>query len=228
MIEILNSAEVRWFFSSDPPGKGSQTSPPSHVKEWFQQGSDLVWPPKERTDCYLLLPGCETTSVKQREGRFEVKAIQGGSETVSYGIGISGRSEAWIKWSYGKEGVEIFINALEQEPEGWIDVIKWRWLRKFSLDKTVPIEVNINDFPMQGCNIELTALKASDSYWWTFSLEGFGSADSVRENLRIVANHFFAKTKPPLSLNTTNSCAYPVWLNSIIDHIDNEKRSVPN
>lgn len=228
MIEILNSAEVRWFFPGDSPGEGRITSPPSNVKEWFKQGIDLVWPPKERTDCYLLLPGCETTSVKLREGRFEVKTIRGGSEAVSYGKGISGRSEAWIKWSYGKEGVEMFIDALEQEPEGWIEVTKWRWLRKYSLDKKIPIEVNINDRPKKGCDIELTAIKASDSYWWTFGFEGFGSADAVRENLHIVATHFFARTKPPLSLNTTNSCAYPVWLNSIIDHIDNEKRSVPN
>jgi hypothetical protein len=217
MIEILNSAEVRWFFPGDSPGKGRPTSPPSDVKEWFTLGSDLVWPPKERTDCYLLLPGCETTSVKLREGRFEVKAIRGGSETVSYRNGVSGRSDAWIKWSYCKEGVEIFLDALEKESEGWMDVIKWRWLRKFSLDMTDPIEVNINDFPKQGCSIELTAIKANDSYWWTFSLEGFGTADAVRENLHINANHFFAKTKPPLSLNTTNSCAYPVWLNSIIE-----------
>jgi hypothetical protein len=67
----------------------------------------------------------------------------------------------------------------------------------------------------------MTAIKASDSYWRTFSLEGFGSADAVRENLRIVATHFFAKTKPPLSLNAANSCAYPVWLISIIENINN-------
>ena len=167
MNEILNTAEVRWFFPSELPGKARSISPPSDVMVWFQQESNLVWPPKERTDRYLLLPGCETTSIKLRDGRFEVKAIRGGSELVSFGIGVSGRSDAWIKWSYGKEGVELLINAVEQEHEGWVDIVKWRWLRKYSLEKTVPIEVNIHDRPIQGCNIELTAIKVNDSYWWT-------------------------------------------------------------
>jgi hypothetical protein len=218
MIEIINTAEVRWFFPGDSPGEGRVPSPPSEVKEWFRQGSDLFWPPRGRTDSYLLLPGCETTSVKRREGRFEVKAMRGGSEAVRYGTGISGRSEAWIKWSYGNGAVQGFIEALAQEPEGWLEVIKWRWLRKFSLDQTMPVEVNLADRPMQGCNIELTAVKADDHDWWTFGLEGFGPANDVRENLRIVATHFFAKTKPPLSLNATNSCAYPVWLNAMVEH----------
>jgi len=220
MIGILNTAEVRWFFLIDPPHKDFPISPPGEVKEWFQEGSDLVWPPKKRTDRYLHLPGCETTSVKLRDGKFEVKAIRGGSESVSFGSGVSGRTDTWIKWSYDKEGVEIFTDALELEAEDWIDVSKWRWLRKFSLDNKVPIEVSVNDLPLQGCNMELTAIQAIDSGWWTFSLEGFGSADSVRGNLNTVAAQIFSKSKPPLSLNTTNSCAYPVWLNSITEHTD--------
>lgn len=84
MLEIINSVEVRWFFPGNSPGKGRSISPPSNVKQWFNRGSDLVWLPKERTDSYLLLPGCETTSVKRREGRFEVKAIRGGSEAVNF------------------------------------------------------------------------------------------------------------------------------------------------
>jgi len=214
---ILHSAEVRWFYPSDTFKKGSPPSPPNEVQQWFQQESALLWPPKERTDRYLLLPGCETTSVKAREGRFEVKAIRGASETVSYGKGVSGRSDAWIKWSYGEQRVEVFIEALEQEPEGWLDVTKWRWMRKFSLDYSNLVEVSVRDQPLQGGNIELTAIQASDNHWWTIGLEAFGPAETVRENLHSVANHFFTKSKPPIALHTTNSCPYPVWLNSLAE-----------
>ncbi len=90
-------------------------------------------------------------------------------------------------------------------------------MQKFSLDYPYPVEVSVVNQPLQGCNIELTAIQARDTHWWTIGLEAFGPAEAVRENLRSVANHFFAKSKPPIALHTTNSCPYPVWLNSVAE-----------
>ena len=216
MIEILNSAEVRWFFHRERLGSSTYgPSPPMDVLEWFFLGCKREWEPSKRIDMYLHLPGCETTSVKLREGKFEIKASRGSSETVNYSHSVSGRSDAWCKWSYGKEAVGPWYEALLQESYGWIEVTKWRILRKFSLDETRPKEVGVDERPRQGCDVELTVIRANESYWWTLGLEAFGPADVVRENLRLGSDHFFATEKPPIPLDTTHSCAYPIWLNAV-------------
>jgi hypothetical protein len=62
---MYHSAEVRWFLEGPLPGD---------MQLWFEAGG-LAKTEPQRTDEYLFLPGCTTTSVKLRSGRFEVKAL---------------------------------------------------------------------------------------------------------------------------------------------------------
>ena len=205
MADILHSCEVRWFF---------QGHLPREFLDWFRAGQEIV--PSERMDAYLIFPGCESVGVKQREGRFEIKAIRGASETISLGSGITGRSDAWVKWSYGGEGVDNWIASLNGEPQGWLAVKKKRWLRKFSLDNHRTEEVEITAVPQEGCGIEVTMVTVRNSDWWTFGLEGFGSAHTVRGSLRQAAEDFFSANQPPNRLTTASSCSYPVWINAFL------------
>lgn len=203
MNTMLYSAEVRWFFRGNLP---------AGIQDWFTAGRAIT--PDKRTDAYLLFPGCESIGVKQREGKFEIKALRGGSETARYGDQVTGRIETWVKWSYAGEGIDAFLAGLRNSPAGWLPVEKRRWLRKFSLDNQKPEEVAVNTLPDEGGNIELTTVRAQQSDWWTIGLEAFGDKRSVRANLDMIAAHIFTKNEPPRPLDTTRSCSYPVWLNS--------------
>ena len=206
MIEFLHSAEVRWFLREEPELA-------DRLSNWFKEGHCV--PSPERTDSYLLFPGCESIGVKLREGRFEIKAIRGASETVRYGPDITGRADTWVKWSHKEEAVDSWIKALGKEPEGWIQVNKERWIRKFSLDTGKPEEVKEDEWPDEGCNVELASVEAGGSNWWTIAFEAFGTANTVRRNLHLVAEHFFLRNAPPIPLYSTNSCSYPVWLHTV-------------
>jgi hypothetical protein len=206
VTEFFHTAEVRWFLCEEPELT-------DRLWDWFTEEKNL--PPRERTDSYLLFPGCESIGVKLREGRFEIKALRGASETVRYGPDVTGRADTWVKWSHTQEGVDSWIKALGEEPEGWIQVKKKRWLRKFSLDTGKPEEAKPSEWPDEGCNVELTSVQAGGSNWWTIGFEAFGTANTLRRNLHVVAEHFFLKNTPPIPLYATNSCSYPVWLHTV-------------
>jgi hypothetical protein len=206
MTEVFHSAEVRWFLREE-------SGLANRLWNWFAEGKEIA--SRIQTDSYLLFPGCESIGVKLREGRFEIKAIRGASETVHYGPDITGRADTWVKWSHKQEGVDSWIKALGEEPEGWIQVKKERWIRKFSLDTEKTEEAKPNEWPDEGCNAELTAVQAGGSNWWTIAFEAFGTANTVRNNLHLVAEHFFLQNVPPIPLYSTNSCSYPVWLHTV-------------
>ena len=202
-IRILHSAEVRWFI------KGSV---PRDVLAWFLE--EKRDDPKSRRDRYLILPGCESVGVKEREGRFEIKALQGTSEIVRCARNAVGRSETWAKWSYGKPAVDAWIEALRHEPEGWAEVEKVRRSRKFSLDAGTPEEVELDEQPREGCLVEMTGINSCGSAWWSVGLAAFGARERLRTNLLTVAEAFFSRHGLPLSLGIAESCSYPAWLNS--------------
>ena len=212
MSSFYQTAEVRWFFrekaEKDPVG-------------WFVMGqpSDLrgQWA-DPRVDRYLLFPGCTSIGVKERESRFEIKALQGAAGTVRFPGRVTGLLEHWVKWSYGQAPVAAWTKALRQERERWIEVEKTRMLRTFSLDHGVLEEVSSDYQPGQGCTIELTKVAinvAGAELWWTIGLEAFGPVEKAALNLHKIANAFFALTTPPWQLSTVNSCSYPVWLHGL-------------
>jgi hypothetical protein len=228
---MIPTAEVRWFFFG---------SLPAVAHRWFLADNDRPTSPT-RTDHYLIFPGCETAGVKRRgkegeqKAKFEVKVLRGAPETVRYPSGVAGRSDCWVKWSYGEPPVEAWAQALSAESEGWIAVEKRRWLRTFSLDGGALEEVDPEKTPVEGCNVELTTITALGQPWWSLGLEAFDWRVNpfkdpwwsrwveglweprVRENLRRVGAHFFSEHPPPdvFTFDTINSLAYPAWLNSL-------------
>lgn len=198
---MLYSAEVRWFYHEPRP---------ESILNWFCTNKSLS-PEDPRMDHYLVFPGSESVGIKIREGKFEAKALRGASEIVQYPYNISGRSECWIKWSYEKEAVKTWVQAILSESHGWVDVTKVRWLRKFSLDHPELLEVSDDERPKEGCNVELTQLTIAGEEWWSFAFEAFGEPGQVREYLQKVAEHFFS-IHPPILFQAINSCPYPVWL----------------
>jgi hypothetical protein len=201
---MLHSAEVRWFDTG---------AIPTAVQAWFCGGLTLT--PEIRTDRYLRFEGCETVGVKIRQGNFEIKALRGATESVRYADVVTGRADCWVKWSYSQPPVEAWVQALLEDSRGWVEIGKTRLLRKFSLERGAVEEVAATQRPQEGCNFELTEIRSGRGLWWSLALEAFGDPSRVRENLRQTAVTLFAQSPPPLALDTTRSCAYPVFLNAL-------------
>ncbi|MCE7988955.1 MAG: hypothetical protein DYG89_47985 [Caldilinea sp. CFX5] len=203
---MLVSAEIRWFYGGELP---------QATLDWFCY-DELVSAPEERTDRYLIFPGSESVGMKVRKygdkHNLEVKALRGGTETLHLPNGVTGRTECWVKWSYGEEPVAPLVQALLAQANGSVDVQKKRWLRKFSLDSGQPAPVSTDQRPAEGCTVELTQLHVQDRPYWTLALEAFGAEQQVRAHLWTVATAFLAQHSPPVSCTTVNSCSYPVWL----------------
>jgi hypothetical protein len=201
-IQLLYSAEVRWFV------KGLL---PESALAWFLQ--DAPTDPLIRIDRYLLFPGCASVGVKEREGKFEIKARCSSGEIARLAAHAVGRVEGWAKWSYERPPVTPWLEALALEPAGWINVCKARRLLQFSLERGAPQRVGLAEQPRQGCSIELTSIQARGGDWWSVGLEAFGSKARLQANLRIVAAAFFSARGTPPPLGLTDSCSYPAWLN---------------
>ncbi len=206
MTYLLYSAEMRWFFPGELP---------AGFTAWYEAGQAKT-PYPARTDLYLALPGCDSVGVKQREGRFEVKALCEGAEPARYGPLVAGRCDVWVKWSYDGPGIGEWMAALGREPAGWIAVQKERRLRKYSLETGAPQEVGPALFPHAGCNVELTRLLVNDARWWTFGFEAYGPLQAVLGYLRSGAEQFFAGEPPPAPLDNAHSCSYPAWLSALL------------
>ncbi len=202
---MQHSAEIRWFIM------GALTP---EVRDWFCRGENLE--PEERTDQYLIFPGCESVGVKIRGGGggkdpFEIKALKGTSETIQFPNSVSGRTDCWVKWSNSDPANQAWLEALREEPTGWLPVAKKRWVRKFAISGDVATEVPSEQRPAEGCNVELTELEVGGERWWSFAFEAFGAAEHVRDNLRVATAQFLS-TSPPVSFSVANSCSYAVWL----------------
>ena len=201
---IMHSAEVRWFFLG---------SIPEPTKTWFGTSEEQEEP--TRTDSYVVFPGCSGTSVKVREGKFEIKALRSGPKCIEAVRGIFGKIESWVKWS-----VELSQSDLTEESgkEGFdrLDIAKTRWLRKYNVDGSISAEVSRASRPEQGCNVELTELMVRSASWWTIGFEAFGPAVRVNENLSSTVSTFFSKRlPPPCELLEANSMSYPAWFGTL-------------
>ena len=108
---FYRSAEIRWFLQ----GQSQRDQllnwfmlPGKDVKDVVVETKDYVRQPDAapfvklelpRPDEYLLLPECDTVSVKQRQGKLEVKALVAGPRPFSQGA-VVGRVDQWVKWSF--------------------------------------------------------------------------------------------------------------------------------
>ena len=200
------SAELRWFFSG---------SFPSGVKEWFC-GSKLCKEEKSRTDHYLVFPGSNSVGLKVRDGRkLQVKARVREPEPFSLpGGAVSGRLDAWVKWSHDDGDVADRLAGLRFGDPLWVSVIKERWLRKFQLDDGQLNEVDADTRHDRGCTIELTRITFKDSPWWSIAFESFGPT-LLPDDVARTAAHFLKLLPRGLILTERDSMSYPEWLNRL-------------
>ncbi len=215
---MYHSAEIRWYFAGRPPAA---------VASWFEAGGRAVRE-RERIDEYLALPGCETTGVKVRQGRIEVKAQTAAPALVDYPNGVRGFKDAWVKWSSRVSDGGSLRQLVTNPDDRWIFVEKSRSLRKFTLEAGGPREVSAEtSFASRGCQLEITAIRVladeagagalpADAWrraspWWSLSFEAFGDPPTLNESLDLVASEVF-REPPPIALTAAASFSYPVWL----------------
>lgn len=218
LIDILTSAEVRWFF------EGS-LSP--EIDEWFSLGHSIS-KPESRADHYLVFPVSSSVGVKFRDGKLEIKPLVKVLVDSTYPQGIVGHAQMWEKWSYGDKDSKPLLVPLQEmltkDTQRWITATKERRLWKISMDQDSVIEVDPESRPRNGCNVELTKIHVNDLLYWSFGFEAFGDPTRVEEYLDKVAKHVFADQRFPRKfstghpsglLSTANSRSYPEWLTSL-------------
>ncbi len=208
---MYRSGEIRWFFR----GELSRD-----LNDWFKAGG-LGRSEPERTDEYLLLPDCETVSVKLRDGRFEIKARTSAPAKVEYAGNVIGLCDTWVKWSSSAGDVDQFRSQFVRAEDDWACVTKKRHLRLFSLESEKPAEIAVGDtWLARGCQVELTDVSIRPAHdedmpaenWWSLSFESFGDSETLLESLDLVVPGFFAEV-PPVPLDGASSLSYPAWLN---------------
>lgn len=165
------SAELRLWWKGERPAE---------VERWFEAASAIApGLPAERTDQYLDDPEKGELGFKLRGGaRAEVKlrVAQRGA------MGWLGTVEIWAKAS---------ASALRFDGP-ILEVRKRRRLRMFVASSGGVEELEVGEgerlrsgpAPVQGCNVEFTAVEVSGSRWWTLGLEAFGELDSVEDILK--------------------------------------------
>ena len=229
--DFYRSAEIRWFLSGHSKKKQlldwfklPDQKPVVETKVYVAQPDAPPFVKRElpRPDEYLLLPDCDTAGVKQRQGKFEVKALVTGPRPFSHGE-VVGRVDQWVKWSFtpSKKAFPDTITLGEQldsefDKSGpWCKVVKDRYLQKYSFDSGSLVAVSPDLRPDTGCNIELTVIGAESSAgpWITFGFEAFGSSGRVMAMLDEAVEHFFTVHGPaPVQLDGRDSLSYAAWL----------------
>lgn len=222
MVNFYHSAEARWFSTAIEKKDVSL--------RWFRQGDFLplvvegdtapagayVKVEGLRTDHYLCLPCSDTTGVKQRQGKFEIKSLVAGPRPWA-GHGLTGRIDQWVKWSFedkDKDFRAALADKLNMSGK-WTAVAKTRYLQKYSCDGGSLALVSPDERPMSGCNVELTSVEvgASVSDWITLGFEAFGDPGDTFKLLKDTLQDFFSRCgPPPVQLNGHDSLSYPTWL----------------
>jgi hypothetical protein len=195
--------------------------------DWFTRGHDVRDEP-ERVDEYLALPGCETTGVKLREGRLEVKARTAGPVAMALPGGHGGRREGWVKWSLAADEGGALRQSVDASGDEWVRVGKRRRLRKLATGARGVLEVDPADADLPaGCQVELAALRVlgparrspvdgpperpAGEPWWSLSFESFGETARLDDQLEPATAAVLGRP-PPVTLSLARSLSYPAWL----------------
>jgi hypothetical protein len=210
---VWHTAEARWFIPETLPDA---------VLEWFRADQTLDSGGVQVHE-YLLFPDCDSVGVKLRDGRFEIKAMQGASQPLRQDLGIKGRTEQWVKWSFANEGLQVLDQALHQSGR-WLKVRKERYLRRFSVERGRLMEVTASQgpLPLVGCNIEVTRIDvdADPRFWFTLGFEAFGPTTVTARILNDALLLFFNEhgSVPGTTLSEYESASYPAWLAKLAGH----------
>jgi len=208
---VLYTAEARWFIPE---------ALPDAVLDWFRAGHALESEGVQVHE-YLLFPDCNSVGVKLRDGRLEIKALRGASRSLSQGLGISGRTEEWVKWSFASEGLQALDQALHQSGR-WLKVRKERFSRRFSSERDRLMEVTVGQgpLPVVGCNVEVTRIDvdANPRFWFSLGFEAFGPATVTAGILDDTLLLFFSEhgCVPGTTLSEYASASYPTWLANLV------------
>jgi hypothetical protein len=201
---MFPSVEVRWFYGA--------TIPPQMLK-WFREEHGSLEDPACRVDHYLHLPDRDSLGIKLREGRIEIKQRHRRCGTVEFHERATGLVEHWRKWSFElTQASERFPQVMVSD-SSWIGVSKQRWLHRYRItgDRDI-VPMDAVEYPEQGCDLELTSVKAEGKEWWTWGFEAFGEPPALQGNLMLVAVQIFAAHGPPIVLDASHSQSYPAWL----------------
>ena len=202
---MYDSCEVRWFF----PGDASTAA-----ERWIAAGEHSTQQ-AERTDRYLVLPGCDTAGIKVREGNFEIKARISPAEAITWNESIAGFRDAWVKWSRELHDLRGLANH-PRDDETWVDVSKQRCVRLFSFESGSPVEVAPGGpWLSAGCLVEKSIVRAAEEDYWSFCFEAFGKPDALIGHLDTMV-HYVAAEEPSLELPLSASMSYPAWLSSLV------------
>lgn len=231
---MYDTLEIRWIL----PG-----SMPAAVARWFRfRGNDHDRhdiEPELRTDCYVVLHGCESVGIKVRgvdrddPPRVDVKARIGNATELRLGPDVIGQVAAWSKWTLTLTDLGAIASGLEP-PTPMVTTHKRRLLRRFVVEDDRTREVAADEVVDGGCDIELTSISLDgvDDPWWSLGLEAFGPGERARDTLWAVGRHWFAAHgAPPLSsarsFDGDSSTAYPAWLSKRLAEAGRRDRPEP-
>ena len=209
---MLHSAEARWFILEVLPDE---------VMGWFTAGHAIDSEGVQNHE-YLCFPNCESVGVKLREGRLEIKAILSAPRPLGRDLGVNGRTDQWVKWSFASEGLKTLYPGLHQSGR-WLKVRKERFLRKFSANMGALVEITGKQRPLPGigCDIELTRIEveAIPQFWFSLAFEALGPPAVSTTILEWAIHSFFKEHRPlpRIPLNEGNSLSYPAWLLKLTD-----------
>jgi hypothetical protein len=207
---IRTTREIRWFLPGEPPDA---------VAGWFRRWETSG--PRARTDRYLMIPGCDSVGVKERDDTFEIKARIGEPQRFVWGEAISGAAERWSKWARKGEGTRAFLAALDDEPENWLPVRKSRSQWKFpgKTGRGAGPFAGIADIPsgLAG-KLEFTRIDLAGRHWWSVALEVDDPDGGGLDALHLAGEIAFAGAPTELSLPESASLSYPAWIDREARH----------
>jgi hypothetical protein len=183
------------------------------VLSWFREEQGSLEEPAHRVDYYLHLPDRDSLGIKLREGRLEIKQRHRRYGTVEFHERAEGLVEHWRKWSFELTQTSDRLPKVMASDSSWIGVSKQRWLYRYRItgDRDV-VPMDAVEYSGQGCDLELTSVKAEGREWWTWGFEAFGEEMALQGNLVLVTKQVFATHGPPIVLGASHCHSYPAWL----------------
>ncbi len=216
-IMMQPSMELRWFL------KGALRE---DLKSWFEKNvltqyvaSEFEPNIEERNDTYLVLSDRADLGIKVRNGdKIEIKQRLADRGICVLGTEAEGRIEQWAKWSFvlGPESANSPDTPLLERH--WINVQKTRRSRKLAVispHRVLEIEPNSKEHVLEGCNLELTTLRARNQIWQSVGFEAFGSIEVVEKNLMLVLSNVIQHDHFP-RMKSQESFGYPEWLRKVV------------
>ncbi|MFB6229699.1 MAG: hypothetical protein ABEL04_00970 [Salinibacter sp.] len=202
--------EARWF--GDAP-------PPRSLQDWIGQldpETHETW-----TDFYLLSedPGL---NLKARDNKIQVKRRLAGPTACTFGPGVSGHYEQWVKWSFDRE-TEGAGPWSENSTGLWIPTRKTRHQRTFDAEAQSMLASALPIHPAVKVKMELTTFVVSEKEAWTLCLETEGPPEGLADTLS-AAGEALLDADFPVPLAADQSLGYVRWLQR---HPEVQPRPIP-